>query len=291
MPPVVPANAKFRGWLFTWNNYPDTYRDTLDQLECRYICAGEEIAPTTGTPHLQGYVYFRGQKRLATMRGLLPGCHLLPANGTSLENRLYCGKLRPQDPEPNAIFYERGNIPIDPAAKGEAERVRWETAWSLAKLGQIETISPDIRVRQYTTLRRIERDYMPAVEPLTGVCGVWIYGLSGAGKTRGVLDAFPNAYPKPRTMWWDGYQGESVVIIDDIDRFDVKLGGHLKHWADCYCFIGESKGGSKKIRPSRVFVTSQYRIEDIWEDGETRDALNRRFHTIEKVEGQGMILC
>jgi len=168
--------------------------------------------------------------------------------------------------------------------------VRWETAWTNAKLGAIEAIPPDIRVRQYSALRRIERDYMPAVEPLTGPCGTWIFGLSGAGKTRGVLDAYPDAYPKPRTQWWDGYQGERVVLLDDVDRFDVKLGGLLKHWADCYPFIGEQKGGAKKIRPTRLFVTSQYRIEDIWEDAETRDALSRRFNVIEKRVGEGMII-
>jgi len=291
MPPNVNQNARSRSWLFTWNNYPTTYRTTLDELECRYVCAGEEVAPTTGTPHLQGYVYFRTLKSLRSMRGLLPGCHLLIANGTAAENRAYCGKLRDVDERPNAVFYERGSMPVDPSVKGEAERVRWQTAWDNAKLGKIEDIPPDIRVRQYSSLRRIERDFMPAVNCLTSPCGVWIYGLSGAGKSRGVLDAFPNAYPKPRTQWWDGYQGESVVLLDDVDKFDVKLGGMLKHWADCYPFIGESKGGSKKIRPLRLFVTSQYRIEDIWSDQETRDALLRRFHVIEKVEGQGLILC
>jgi len=290
MPPVNP-NAKIRGWLFTWNNYPATYRDTLDELECRYVCAGEEIAPTTGTPHLQGYVYFSAQKRLSSLRRLLPGCHLLPANGTAKQNRDYCAKSRDVDEQPNAVFYERGNMPVDAAAKGEAERVRWQTAWDNAKLGNIEAIPVDIRVRQYSAIRRIQRDYMPSVESLSSPCGVWIYGLSGAGKSRSVMDAFPTCYPKPRTQWWDGYQGESVVLLDDVDKFDVRLGGYLKHWADCYPFIGEDKGGSKKIRPLRFFVTSQYRIEEIWEDEKTRDALLRRFHFIEKIEGQGLILC
>lgn len=96
MPPAatVSSTLKSRKWLFTWNNYPAAYSAFLDQLECRYVCAGEEVAPTTGTPHLQGFVYFRTHKRLGTMRGLFPGCHLLPANGTPVENRLYCGKLR-----------------------------------------------------------------------------------------------------------------------------------------------------------------------------------------------------
>lgn len=131
---------------------------------------------------------------------------------------------------------------------------------------------------------------MPQMERLAQPCGIWIYGESGAGKSRTCLDAYPNLYPKPRNIWWDGYQNEPVVLLDDLDRFDIKLGGLLKHWADCYPFIGEAKGYSRKIRPTKFFVTSQYKIEDIWMDEATRDALRRRFHVIEKVRGQGIII-
>lgn len=131
---------------------------------------------------------------------------------------------------------------------------------------------------------------MPAVERLGGPCGLWIFGLAGCGKTRAVLDQIPNAFPKPRNQWWDGYQREEVVLVDDVDKFDVKLGGRFKHWADAYPFIGEVKGGSIKIRPKQLIVTSQYRIEEIWTDEETRDALLRRFIIVEKIIGQEIII-
>jgi hypothetical protein len=283
-------NRRSRGWCFTWNNYPAEYRSQLDSLDCRYVCAGEEVAPSTGTPHLQGYVYFRNAKRLSTLRRELPACHLAIAAGNPAQNRLYCGKLRPEDAEPNAVFYERGDIPLSPTEQGDMERARYERAWSLAKAGDIETIDADIRVRLYSGLRRIERDYMPSVERLASPCGLWIFGRSGSGKTKSVLDAFPECYPKPRNDWWDGYQREPVVLLDDVDKFDVRLGGKLKHWADAAPFIGEIKGGSTKIRPTKFIVTSQYKIEDIWEDAETREALNRRFTTVEKILGQDIIL-
>lgn len=49
-----PSNRRSRGWCFTWNNYPPNYRLLLDAINCRYIIAGQELAPNTGTPHLQG---------------------------------------------------------------------------------------------------------------------------------------------------------------------------------------------------------------------------------------------
>lgn len=133
-------------------------------------------------------------------------------------------------------------------------------------------------------------DYMPRIEPLADVCGIWIFGESGAGKTRTVLAKYPDAYIKPRNNWWDGYQEEEVVVVDDVDKFDVALGGKLKHWGDFAPFIAEIKGGSRKIRPRLVIVTSQYTIGDIWKDRETQDALARRFRLVEKRVGVNLAI-
>lgn len=289
--PAPPDDTgRYRNWVFVWNNYPDDYRLFLDAVVARYIIAGEEVAPTTGTPHLQGFIVFRNPLRKRTVLQRLPGSHLIPALGSVSQNELYCRKTRPSDPVPNEVVYERGDKPLSNAEKGELEQARYQNAWDFAKSGDIESIDADIRVRLYSSIRRIEKDFMPSVERLDAPCGIWIYGLSGAGKSRAVLDAYPSLYPKPRNNWWDGYQREDVVLLDDVDKFDVALGGKLKHWADCYPFIGENKGGSLKIRPKKFFVTSQYTIEQIWADAETQEALLRRFTVIEKITGQNIII-
>jgi len=161
---------------------------------------------------LQGYIYFKHPKTLGAVRTLLPQCHLVRALGSFKQNKIYCSK--------EGDFTERGDPPMDDSDRGTEEINRYAASWDLAKTGRIEDIPADIRVRLYPTLRRIERDYMPRVDPLPDVCGIWVHGESGTGKTRNVLSLYPDIYPKPRNIWWDGYQGEPQVLLDDIDRFD-----------------------------------------------------------------------
>lgn len=54
--------------------------------------------------------------------------------------------------------------------------------------------------------------------------GIWIWGASGAGKSRLARDKFPNSYPKLCNKWWDGYKGQETVIMDDIGKDHKVLG-------------------------------------------------------------------
>lgn len=79
--------------------------------------------------------------------------------------------------------------------------------------------------------------------------------------------------------WWDAYSGQKAIILDDLDKSHAFLGHSLKRWADRYAITGEVKGSTVPLYYEVIIVTSQYKIEQIWEDEETRSALRRRFET------------
>lgn len=264
-----------RNFVFTFNNYPDT--TYVDNLVCKYIAYSKEVAPTTGTPHLQGYVSFCSAKTHDQAKKLLPGMWCSPMIGSLAENDIYCSKVE--------SMTERGEKPISNDNKGRAEKMRWQRARDAAKKNLLDDIDADIYIRCYSTLKRIAKDH--AIKPAPQDCiAVWIYGVTGMGKSHSVeIASGLNVYKKNMDIlqWFDCYQGEECVYLEDISVFNVKWGDLLKRLADKWPMLACVKGSMQYIRPKYVVVTSNYRISDIWTDSRTVDPLLRRFREVEKL--------
>lgn len=276
-------DRRCRAWCFTLNNYTAGDYDQVEAFmeECRYAVVGKESGEN-GTPHLQGYCYFRNAKRFSTLKAKLARAHWEPAIGTPIQNRAYCSK--------EGDFKEWGECPTrGPTGNGgnsggENERERWELAKQHAIAGSLDEIPGDIYIRCYSSLKTIKKDHMGRPDRLRDICGIWIYGEAGFGKSHRAREMSDDeAYMKMCNKWWDGYQEEDDVVIDDWDRNHHVLAHHLKIWADKYAFIAETKGGAIFIRPKRIIVTSQYSIDQVWDDVETRAAIHRRFREVHMV--------
>lgn len=261
----MSKNIRSKNFVFTHNNYQNT--EVEDNISCRYIIYGKEVGEL-GTPHLQGFVTFENQISLQSAIKKLPGSHVEVA-ATTQQAIEYCKK--------EGDFTERGIAPMSQKRKGEVERERWDEILENAKKGDLEKIPANVRVKYYRTLKEIAKDHMPHVEETTELPGYWFHGPAGTGKSRAARDENPNAFAKPLNQWWDGYQDEEVVIVDDMDPFHKSLAYEFKMWGDRYPFVAPVKGGAMRIRPSKVIITSQYTPEEIWEDSATLEAVNRRF--------------
>lgn len=258
-------------WCFTVNNYTESVLQRLLAVACVYMIIGREVG-ASGTPHLQGFVVFLENKRMAAVQKLAKG-HWEPTRGSTEQASEYCKK--------DGTFDETGQRPgVAGVAGGVAEKERWELARKRARDGMLDDIPADIYIKYYRTLKEISKDHMPAVNDLDYLPGVWIYGPPGCGKSRSARADYPDAYFKLQNKWWDGYQGEENVILDDYDC--KELGHHLKIWGDRYAFIAETKGGAMKIRPKRFIITSNYSIgasKFDW-DEDTVAAVTRRFTVV-----------
>jgi len=265
--PRVPIPQGKR-WCFTLNNPTEEEYAAIMALECKYLICGREIGEH-GTPHLQGFIVFLTNKRLNAARQAIPRAHLEIARGTTDQAADYCSK--------DGNYAEKGTRPRNALDQARDQKEKWTDIIRSARAGTTEDEYPREFIQYNAVLGRL---YQPSIQALDSFSGLWFYGKPGAGKSRLARYLYPESYDKLLNKWWDGYVDEETVLIDDIGQSHQLMGHFLKRYADHYPFRAEFKGGSKVIRPKRIIVTSNYKIEEIWrDDKEMIAALNRRFKT------------
>lgn len=270
------SNAK-RYTNFTVSDYTldlQFWQGLLDKETISYFAWGAEVCPTTGRDHWQGYFRVNNAQSESAARKTFKPRHIEVMIGSILQNETYCSK----ESKLNSI----GIKPISNDNKGRAEQLRWQTYWEYAKQGRIEEIDAMPRTKHYNTFKRIGMDYLSAPAALQDVCGVWIYGPTGAGKSHIVREQYPVHFLKSDDSWWIGYQGEDVVYLEDLGKDSYTLANHLKRWGDKYPFAASVKFGGGMYRPRKFIVTSQYRPCDLAFNSEDLMAIERRFTLFHK---------
>lgn len=236
-----------------------------------WVKGQQEIGHGTGFHHWQTVVGFSRAVRLAAVKKAFGArCHAEPTRSSSAEEYVY-----KEDSAVPGTRFELGKK----ALKRNSQK-DWDLIKKQAQQGNFAEIPSDVYVRYYRTLKEIKRDHMVKPADLEDVCGTWFWGPPGVGKSTRARILYPGAYDKPCNKWWDGYQEQEAVLIDDFDKNHKVLGHHLKIWSDKFAFVAETKGGALNIRPKKIVVTSNYNIEDIFEDEELVKALKRRFEVV-----------
>lgn len=93
---MTDARNRGRGWTITLNNYTEEEYNKLKEVaHCHTdkFIFGKEVGKL-GTPHIQGYVYFKQPYDFKRVLKILdtPRAHLEKAGGNPLQNYKYCSK-------------------------------------------------------------------------------------------------------------------------------------------------------------------------------------------------------
>nr|QSX73338.1 replication-associated protein [Pigeon circovirus] len=201
-----PREAAAKRWCFTLNNPTEEEIKSLDTWlvsDFHYAIVGKEVGEQ-GTPHLQGFVHLKQKKRLTQLKQLLKRAHWEKARGSDDDNEKYCSK--------------EGNVLLTLGIPAKGNRSDLSEAVAAVKAGRAMTeVARDfseIYVKYGRGLRDLKlligqhpRDFKTEVIVITGP--------PGCGKSRWAADYPGNKFYKMKGEWWDGYDHQEVVIIDD----------------------------------------------------------------------------
>lgn len=262
------AGPRARTWCFTINNPGGwTLPDDWEEKGIRGCVFQTEIAPETGTEHLQGYVEFKKPMYTDQIKRAFDcnRMHLEVRRGTRKEAYDYCVDPDKRKPGTEPLIFGEFKFEEGGAAwKDLHEKVKagasymeicdWSPAMAYRYKRSIEENIGEVRDKR---LKIDEREVTVITywgSPRTGKSRRATWEAKQFLKDNGI-DEIP--YRKdPGSNWWDNYKGEKCVIIDDVDHNDIIPLRNFLRVLDRYPLQVQTKGGHSWAGWTRVWITS-----------------------------------
>nr|WAE42148.1 MAG: replication associated protein [Cressdnaviricota sp.] len=256
---------KSKSWTFTINNPTEKDVQWMKDIECNYIIGGSEIGEE-GTPHIQGFITFKRTYSLAQLKKVHKQAHWEIAQCTDAAN--YCMK--------DMDYYLRDE------RKKKGQRTDLKTAYTCVEEKQslatyLSENKPNLQCIKVFEIAKValsgKRDFKPFVK--------WLWGPTGTGKTRQVVEKEPDLWISGEDLkWWDGYESQEAVLIDDF-RSDQCTFAKLLRIIDRYPLRVQVKGGSRELVSRRMYITSCYPPEEVYRN--SNENINQLLRRIDEV--------
>lgn len=281
---AVPQSNR---WCFTANN-PGVWRPPGSTEEVEYMVWQLERGQKEGTEHIQGYIRFKGRKRMTTAKKWfgIDQIHLELAKGNEKQNRAYCTKEETRIEGP----HEYGKY--DEGAGVAGRRVDLETVANLVKQGKSEKEvaeqEPETYIKYHGGIGKLIQLTRPP-PPLEREMKVYVlWGPTGTGKTHRARMTYPEAYEViPGRDPWGMYSGQAAIIFDEFDEKQWTIQSMNRYCDKWRCSL-DARYNNKYAEWTRVVICANSPPDSWWENAPQplRQAFWRRItvetHVVDK---------
>lgn len=260
-----------------------------------YLCMADEKGSCL---HTHVFACFTSRVRFSTIKKHFPSAHIEIVKGSIADNIAYIrksGKWENDEKHGTVIdgtFEEVGNPPsesrgkkhdmtelyqmvLDGLSNAEIIALNQDYILQIDKLDKLRTI---ILTEQFKGQRRLELKV------------TYVYGDTGTGKTRGILDTHGDANVYRVTDYqhpFDGYACQPVIVFDEF-RSSLMLKDML-NYCDIYPIELPARYSNKYACYIHVYIVSNWKLEKQYfdlqqNDDESWQAFLRRIHAVKVYE-------
>lgn len=236
---------------------------------CRYVVFQLETCPETLRLHYQ--VYLQTIKRVGYKKVQdyveVPNCHVEQRIGTHDEADVYCKKLESRFLGPCPEGMERSGCFGDPV-RGQGQRTDLDALKVSVDAGLSEVELWDehwgVMLRNYRAVAHYKRVRIPKRRTMTQA--IVFFGTTGTGKSFRANKEWPDSFhlrrPNDGNLWWDGYEGQETIIIEEFEGWiPLILFKTLIDEHPCQVAI---KNASVEFSPKRIVFLSNKDPREWW---------------------------
>lgn len=297
-------DTQSRKWQLTINNPTEKgftherIRAELDSLKSViYWCMADEIGEN-GTYHTHVYIQGKGAMRFSTIKKRFDSAHIEMAKGTALQNREYVAKSGKWEKDKkhetcvDGTFEEWGEMPVErQGARNDLADLHAMVKEGLSDYDILEQM-PEAMLQldkiQLTRQVIVQEKYKNSWRDLT--C-VYIYGDTGTGKTRSVMEKYGYENVFRVTDYFhpfDNYRGQDVIIFEEF-RSGFRIADML-NYLDGYPLELPCRYANKYACYTKVYIISNIPLSEQYRNQpqESFNAFLRRINYVLHYTLQGI---
>ena len=293
-------NVQRNAFLLTVNNPKDYgygHKEIKETLvvrfkTLRYFCMADEIGEK-GTYHTHIYVCFNSRVRFKTLKKHFPEAHIDIARGSAESNLEYIRKTgrwentEKAETRVEGTFEEWGNFPVQKGTDADMQEL-YEMVKNGYTNAEILAINNDyiLQIDKLDKLRTMLLTEKYKDERRLGLEVTYVYGATGTGKTRGILDKHGDSSVYRVTDYqhpFDSYNCQPVIAFDEF-RSQLRISDML-NYCDIYPIELPARYANRYACYHTVYIVSNWPLEQQYENvqqesRESWQAFLRRIHKV-----------